>query len=434
MRLLKNLLLRIDRAQRHKISSYRWVFYGEDRLTETMARQDRKALKNLRLGALGLILLIAALACSSAMDPFLVQIERPSFGEGLKTEELVVLAEDGKEKTSMPIALDIAEEELTAEGAADLFAAAQKEIQSVMLGENLSFETICSDLTLPMSAARGLVQVFWVSSDPQFVSEDGRVFLSGCSDGTEVRLQGTLWAANHSFEMEVPLILMPSGASQKDLLVSAANKAVSILAASKNGPVDLPPDQDGVTLHWKKQTSVSFGAIFAMGLLILSFIWFGRYDSLRDRLKKEAALADAQLSDVMLRLILLLDAGLVSGAAFSQLAEESKKDEGPITRALWTISRQCEEENTSFPWAFYAFAVSSANRELIRFAALIKENASHGSELAEKLRKESTRLRESRLSAARAKAREAETRLCFPLILLLFSLLAIAAGPVFLEM
>ena len=55
-------------------------------------------------------------------------------------------------------------------------------------------------------------------------------------------------------------------------------------------------------------------------------------------------------------------------------------------------------------------------------------------ELAGKLEQERDRMWNFRVTNAKAKIKEAETRLCFPLVLLLLALIIITAAPSFMNM
>ena len=70
----------------------------------------------------------------------------------------------------------------------------------------------------------------------------------------------------------------------------------------------------------------------------------------------------------------------------------------------------------------------------MRFSTLVYEHAGRGSSLADKLDQEREMIRSGRISESRARVRQAETKLCFPLMLLLLALIIITASPSFLSM
>ncbi|HQC36445.1 MAG TPA: hypothetical protein PL035_05145, partial [Bacillota bacterium] len=117
-----------------------------------------------------------------------------------------------------------------------------------------------------------------------------------------------------------------------------------------------------------------------------------------------------------------------------ELLERHAEDDGALYRALRNIKLGAKGGNMSFESELYAFARRSGSRDFIRLASMILDHAGRGSELASKLEKEREILWNGRLSIAKSRAKEAETRLCFPLMLLLLVLVVIAAAPAFMTM
>jgi hypothetical protein len=95
---------------------------------------------------------------------------------------------------------------------------------------------------------------------------------------------------------------------------------------------------------------------------------------------------------------------------------------------------ESELKNISFEAALFDAAKRVRNRELLGLAVLLADNRQKGSELCEKLERERNRMNGGRLSDAKAKAKKAETKLCFPLMLLLIALVAICVAPAVMNM
>ncbi|MCF0151393.1 MAG: type II secretion system F family protein [Firmicutes bacterium] len=431
---LKALLARYSLRQQRSVLKYSWLCPEEDRLVQAMKKEDEKAAKNLKYLALAMALLLPALAVSDRLRQPISFLARPAAGEASSQVALEVTACAGEKTLVVPVTVELSPLPLTQQEADALFCQCLAEVDAALPAQNPSLDQVCSDLLLPLQSADGRVQICWSSSQPALIDETGRVALADACDGDQVVLTASLSCGSYSSGKEYCLRLMPSLADERSLAEAAVRASLQQLSSTQEQTPVLPSSRGRVSLSWKKQGSVSVEVLLFMGALMAALLWLGRYDSLRSRLKKEALLLNSQLGDVMTRLILLLDAGLVASSAFTELAFQQEEEAGPLPKAIRTIHRKCEMGNEAFPSAFYGYAVSTGSRDLIRFAALLKENALHGSELSEKLKKESQRLRESSLADARARAREAETKLCIPLLLLLVALLVISAGPVLLEL
>lgn len=147
----------------------------------------------------------------------------------------------------------------------------------------------------------------------------------------------------------------------------------------------------------------------------------------------EIRLIEAELPNLSLRLGLYLNAGLVVSAAFCELVSANEAD-GPLYRLLRGLDRECREKNMPLVGELFKLSREMRSKTLMRFSALVADNQNKGGALAEKLDRERALLQNARLNLARGKAKEAETRLCFPLMLLLVSLIIICSAPALMQM
>ncbi len=179
-----------------------------------------------------------------------------------------------------------------------------------------------------------------------------------------------------------------------------------------------------------------------IGALAAAFFYFAAWDRRKKRLRRRAADIEAEFPSMCLQLILLLNAGLVVSSAFERLAagnsgmprERMEKEGKSLYVIFGDIARESASSNISFVEQIYLFSKKCRSRTFIRFAVMVMDNAQHGSSLADKLEREREQLWSSRLSSARGRAKEAETKLCFPLMLLLVSLVSICTAPALLQM
>lgn len=143
---------------------------------------------------------------------------------------------------------------------------------------------------------------------------------------------------------------------------------------------------------------------------------------------------EESLSDIMLQLGLYLDAGLVVSTAFDELIELNRDSDAALYRVLRGLDRECREKNKTMINELFIFAQKIRSKALMRFATLVIDNRTKGSTLAEKLDKERAQMQNARLSLAKGRAKEAETKLCLPLMLLLVSLIMICSAPALMQM
>ncbi len=148
----------------------------------------------------------------------------------------------------------------------------------------------------------------------------------------------------------------------------------------------------------------------------------------------ELGILENELYSISLQLSLYINAGLVTSLALSKLSSDYGKRNTPGARLLKYVQRQSEEKNMAFESILFDEARKIKSKTLMRISILLLENKSKGSEVSEKLEGERIRLRNSRINSAKAKAKRAETKLCFPLMLLLVALVALCVAPAILNM
>ena len=102
-----------------------------------------------------------------------------------------------------------------------------------------------------------------------------------------------------------------------------------------------------------------------------------------------------------------------------------------------SIVRLCEERNETNEnviIAFHRFARMSGVKELTRVGNILMENRSKGTDLWLKLEEQSDGLWEERKRMVMTDIKLKETKMSFPLAILLISLLIVTSAPAFMQM
>ena len=221
---------------------------------------------------------------------------------------------------------------------------------------------------------------------------------------------------------------------EKSLDALSGKLGEDLSSNSDGGSLLLPDSAEGASLSWRSVKRQAPVYVIALGAFAAVFIWMSRDDAAEKRLKNRRRMLEAEISNMIFRMILLLNAGLIVESAFAKITEQSAHDGNPLYRAFRDIKMSAEKKNTSFVNELYSFAKASDSQDLLRFAALAYEHSGSGAELAGKLEQERDRMWNTRITDAKARIKEAETKLCFPLVLLLVALIIITAAPSFMSM
>ena len=139
-----------------------------------------------------------------------------------------------------------------------------------------------------------------------------------------------------------------------------------------------------------------------------------------------------ELPDFTNRLVLLMNAGMVLTSAVTKIAEEEERD-CYFYRELKEIKNRIESVNSSFADEFREFAKRSSVRELLRLSNIITDNINKGSELTGKLEQEANFMWHMSKKQVEERGRVAESKLAFPMALMLIALVMITAAPAFMS-
>lgn len=137
------------------------------------------------------------------------------------------------------------------------------------------------------------------------------------------------------------------------------------------------------------------------------------------------------------QLLLLMNSGAVVTEAFCKIAESYKsldeRRQNYFTREICNIYEASMKNGENVINGFYNFARCSNVRELARVASILLENQNRGTDLWEKLAEQSELLWEERKRTAMSRIRLAESKMSFPLGILLMALIIITAAPAMLQ-
>lgn len=154
-----------------------------------------------------------------------------------------------------------------------------------------------------------------------------------------------------------------------------------------------------------------------------------------ERAREEILLA---LPSFINRLLLMLNSGMVLQEAMAGIALNYKADpsseKNSFASSFVQIYEASEKTGENFLKNFCKFGKESRIKELSRVARIIAEGEQKGVDLWDKLADEGEDLWEERKRAALEKIRIAESKMSFPLGLLLMALILITAAPAMLQM
>ena len=411
-----------------------WLAFEDEDPAAQQRECDRRFKRNALISA-AVCLAIAVISVAGQLSGqgMEAMLKRNPYGGGSKDISLdLKMSIDGK-KYAGETDIQVQEAVLSEAEAYDLFERCAASLPRELAESFGNGVRITEDPELP-SEWQSAVSLSWHSESPELMSDNGRPVLPQ-NAAADAIFTVNMSAGGHMRETSVILPLDFSGTDPKALAERlSADLSEELSSDSKGTSLALPKEYRGIGLEWSRPGIRFPSALIATLIFVLTALYFSRYDALKKEYEKRAAQFNASVPDLSLRLVLLLNAGLVLSSALEELLRQTRDDPSPLYRKMNEIGRRCSASNASFEAAFSEYAASTGNRDLMRIAAMIYENAGRGSELAGKLEAERGRQWTQRLNAAKAKAGEAETKLCLPLMILLIVLVIIAAAPALMNM
>lgn len=291
---------------------------------------------------------------------------------------------------------------------------------------------------------------FFSRSGSYITDEKGRIVaIAREAEDESLSVPVKVKAIRGSLQAEQNLILSLSGSeknsnrktqsmSEEEQLLSQIESLASELEQSSEEKVRLPSRlEDGTHILWyREKTRPSFAAC-----LLFPLIMFLLYkDSLQKKHsleKRKAEVVRKSLPGFNNQLLLLLNSGLIFYDAFERIAEGYERRQGEdtyFTEMIAEIKKKSTLAGNSLVTVLDDYGKRLSIKEFTRITSIITDNQYKGVNLTEKLESESDILWMQRKKIAEEKGRIAETKLTFPLALLLLVLILITAAPAIMEM
>lgn len=321
-----------------------------------------------------------------------------------------------------------------------------------------AFAVFCTEnkkITLLVLAAVGLILAlqtvsFLNRTDCYITDKAGRVtaIIRGYDDET-LSVPLRVKAVKGSMKTELELILSLSRKNEKKTgekkkvdeetrLSSEIENLAKELELSEEMRISLPSLlEDGTQIMWyQDKTRPSFEALLLFPLTML-LLYRDSLQKKRSKEKRELDSVRRSLPAFNNQLLLLLGSGLIFYDAFSRIADGYERRQGKnsyFNEMIVDVMRQSDLAGNSLVTMLDGCAKRLSVKEFSRITNIIMDNQYKGVNLTEKLESESDILWSQRKKSAEEKGRLAETRLTFPLALLLLVLIMVTAAPAIMEM
>lgn len=195
---------------------------------------------------------------------------------------------------------------------------------------------------------------------------------------------------------------------------------------------------NGTRISWTPKEEKN-GLFLLITFILAAFAIYRNRDAELTKAEKEARESVLrELPEFVNKLVLLLNAGLILSSAFCKIVSDFHRIRGGENNYFYTqleqIMTKCCETNGSVQREIRNFAVRSSVVEFMRLSNIISDSMTKGSDLMIQLKMEGESLWAARRKQMEEKGKLAETKLTFPLVILLLVLVMITIAPAMMEM
>ena len=363
-------------------------------------------------------------------------IERPETGE-LKQELKLTMGELEKNVT-----LTVEQRKKTEEEIEAAFAESLRMLEQMLNPEQTEKIILTKSLSLPEELPETGVEIRWTSSNEEVLRRDGTLRRGELSESCEVTLQARLYyegeVREYWFEAEVP----PYEPGSSDAMFLLAEKALLSLEEETLGEDGFfLPEAVGQVQIGAKEEKFPVWTVMVVLVALIPFcvILAKRQEKEKERKRREAELLEGY-PGLVTKFTLYTGAGMSLRGAWERIASQMREQE---TTGL-KKSALCEEvfllagelkNGTSEARAYEAFGWRTGLKPYQRFAALLVNCLQKGSSgLRDSLGEEVRLAWEAHKETIAKKGEEAQTKMLFPMMGMLFLVMAIVMIPAFFSM
>ena len=413
----------------------KWEKMGENRWKRVDKRQILVGILGITLG-----LLVFLTENREALSPGILGI--PRAGYGMEAEKQTILVEGLSEKPQK-LALEISPREFSEEAAEEAFSRAAEELSEIFLGENPSPEEVREPLCFPDTADEGRVLIRWHPGDGALVGADGRIYAEDApEEGIALEIAAELMAGEYSETIYFPVIIRPPVRSGEEARLFRLIRYLGKLdEESRTGEMlPLPEEFEALPVHFRRGISWNFLFFITAGIGTAVLLPFMEQQRREERQKKEEREFSSEYPELLAELAVYLGAGLPVRGAFERMAEDYENSlarGSPPRRAAEELAAACHRMRRGMPEreAYLDFGRRCRALSYRRLSGILTQNLRNGSEsLSRLLEEEMTAAFAERRTAARRAAEETQTKLCFPLVMMLAAVMMMVTVPAFLSL
>ncbi len=361
----------------------------------------------------------------------LAYLDRPGQGEE-DTEQIVEVRMGGRKyELSVPLyALPYEKAELQRrleEGA--------EALESLFLNENSDLEHIYTSVSMPPQLPNSEISVQWYLDSWDYIQTDGTVENLELEEAVPVQVQAVLSCEDESLVWQREVTVMPQKELSGEQTVELLKRQLVLQQSGSGKRIALPSSAGQEAVQWYLPAEQRWKGMLALTLAAAFGLFVGKQKDEEKLIQKKEQSMQRDYPDIVSRLSLYMGAGVSMRNAWERIVEnyeqkmEKEKNRRPAYEEMRTALHEMQS-GVSEAAAYERFGTRCRVSSYLKLGTLLSQNLRKGTKnLAALLAEESREAFENRKAHAKRIGEECESKLLFPMLLLLLSVLIMVMYP-----
>lgn len=370
-------------------------------------------------------------------DKNVTELKRPT--DGLDSVTYTLIADN--DETTELIEVDVSKKMYEYSEIITLFDKYREDIISAMLGENTSPEYVTKPLCFPSSIGDESISLSWQPENLSYIDLNGNLIYENISaEGTHTSVYVTMRLDDTEATLMAGVILYPDTSNASSLIHAELMNFINENNNPYSDTVRLPSSICGSDVTFFFADNNSRFSFFPIGMLLCIILFFAASKELSSkvRLRNEQMLSD--YPEIVSKLLLLSNAGLNIRNAFKKITDDYYKclcadDKPHYAYEELSITLNSLNSGKSEAGAYTDYGKRCGLMPYIKLGSLLEQNLNKGArEMRFLLSSEVKDAFENYKSETITKSKQAETKLIFPMILILVVIMLLIMVPSFMNM
>ena len=310
----------------------------------------------------------------------------------------------------------------------------------IIRGDNESLDHVTNDLNIVGYVEGYPFRIRWESGNYEYIHEDGKITDKDIpKEGEKANLLCVMTYEDRTYEHLMDIVLYPKDFSPEETVKNEIIASIrQVQEDTKNNEyLKLPESVGGKGIVWKDVPGSEPAVMAIMSILILFAIWWGTDNDLAKKYGKRDQLLRLEYSEFVSKLQLLISSGMTIRGAFERMEADYKSalKENGNKKYVYEELAVCLKrlrDGASESEVYILFGNRCGQMAYRKLMTLLTQNLRKGTgKIVEALNNEIREAFEEQKQIARRMGDEAQTKLLFPMVIMLSIVMIIIMVPAY---